>query len=32
MSVTPSIYLFIYLSIYEIYAAPLQGNYSEVLP
>src|SRR6218665_1543192 len=26
------IYLSIYLSIYEIYIAPLQGNYSEALP
>jgi len=25
-------YLSIYLSIYEIYIAPLQVNYSEVLP
>jgi len=27
----PSIYLSIYLSIYRIYIAPLQGNYSEAL-
>jgi len=25
-------FLSIYLSIYEIYIVPLQGNYSEVLP
>jgi len=31
-SVSAVFKLSIYLSIYEIYIAPLQGNYSEALP